>query len=172
MRRLPVREVTVPRRRLERLRSLPNVRFVVHYDLPKNIESYYQEIGRAGRDGLPASAWMVYGLQDVVRNFISGLILLFERPIQVGDSIVVGTVEGRVTRIGIRSSTVRTFDEAEVIEEAIQLAPPLLVAVGIGEAREGSVPGETFAALDGYGARYELIDGCREDIKLERIDLE
>lgn len=45
----------------------PDVRFVVHLDLPKNIEAYYQETGRAGRDGLPSIAWMVYGLQDVVR---------------------------------------------------------------------------------------------------------
>lgn len=43
----------------------PNVRFVAHMDLPKNIEAYYQETGRAGRDGLPATAWMVYGMQDV-----------------------------------------------------------------------------------------------------------
>jgi ATP-dependent DNA helicase RecQ len=44
----------------------PDVRFVAHLDLPKNIEAYYQETGRAGRDGLPAMAWMVYGMQDVV----------------------------------------------------------------------------------------------------------
>ncbi len=43
----------------------PDVRFVAHLDLPKNIEAYYQETGRAGRDGLPAVAWMVYGLQDL-----------------------------------------------------------------------------------------------------------
>ena len=45
----------------------PDVRFVAHIDLPKSIEAYYQETGRAGRDDQPAEAWMIYGLQDVVR---------------------------------------------------------------------------------------------------------
>ncbi len=46
----------------------PDVRFVAHLDMPRSIEGYFQETGRAGRDGLPADAWMVYGLQDVVQQ--------------------------------------------------------------------------------------------------------
>lgn len=56
-----------------------------------------------------------FGLQNVVNNFVSGLILLFERPVQVGDAVQVGATTGEITRIGIRSSTIRTYQGAEVI---------------------------------------------------------
>ncbi len=56
-----------------------------------------------------------FGMQNLVNNFVSGVILMFERPIQVGDTIQVGTLVGKVKQISIRSSTVKTFDGAEVI---------------------------------------------------------
>ncbi len=79
-------------------------------------------VGAAGVDltnfAILAGAFGVgigFGLQDVINNFISGLILLFERPIKVDDMVELGPLVGRVRRIGIRSSTVRTFEGAEVI---------------------------------------------------------
>jgi small-conductance mechanosensitive channel len=71
-----------------------------------------------GRFTLLAGAFGVgigFGLQNVVNNFVSGLILLFERPIQVGDQIELGGLLGEVKHIGIRASTVVTFQGAEVI---------------------------------------------------------
>ena len=56
-----------------------------------------------------------FGLQNIVNNFISGLILVYERPLQVGDTIEVENLLGQVKRIGIRSSNVRTYDGAEVV---------------------------------------------------------
>jgi len=55
------------------------------------------------------------GLQDVVNNFVSGLILLFERPLKVGDTVEVAEVRGEIRHIGLRSSTVRTWDGSEVV---------------------------------------------------------
>ena len=68
-----------------------------------------------------------FGLQNVVNNFVSGLILLFERPVQTGDMIEVGPLQGEVKRIGIRSSTVRTFDGADVIVPNASLISERLV---------------------------------------------
>jgi potassium efflux system protein len=62
-----------------------------------------------------------FGLQNVVNNFVSGLILLFERPIHVGDTIEVGDLLGKVGRIGIRASTVRTWTGADIIVPNSQL---------------------------------------------------
>jgi potassium-dependent mechanosensitive channel len=56
-----------------------------------------------------------FGLQSVVNNFVSGLILLFERPVHAGDTIEIGEVQGEVRRIGIRASTVRTWQGADII---------------------------------------------------------
>ena len=56
-----------------------------------------------------------FGLQNVVNNFVSGLILLFERPLQVGDSVQIAELGGEIRRIGFRSSTIRTWEGAEVI---------------------------------------------------------
>jgi small-conductance mechanosensitive channel len=99
-----------------------------------------------------------FGLQNVVNNFVSGLILLYERPIQVGDVLQVGTLQGRVRRIGIRSSTLATFDGAEVIvPNATLIATDVVnwtlsdrvrrvdIAVGVGY---GSDPRAVLAILD------------------------
>jgi len=62
-----------------------------------------------------------FGLQNVANNFVCGLILLFERPVHVGDIIEVGDLQGEVRRIGIRSSTVRTYQGADIIVPNAQL---------------------------------------------------
>jgi potassium efflux system protein len=56
-----------------------------------------------------------FGLQEIVANFISGLIILFERPIRVGDVVTVGDTDGVVTRIQIRATTIRTWDRQELL---------------------------------------------------------
>jgi small-conductance mechanosensitive channel len=62
-----------------------------------------------------------FGLQSVVNNFVSGLILLFERPVHVGDALQIGDLQGRVRRIGIRASVIRTPQGAEIIVPNAQL---------------------------------------------------
>ncbi|MGH7790417.1 MAG: mechanosensitive ion channel domain-containing protein, partial [Candidatus Binatia bacterium] len=76
------------------------------------------------RFALLAGAFSVgigFGLQTIVNNFVSGLILLFERPVQVGDTVQIGTLTGEIRRIGPRASVVRTFDGADVIVPNSQL---------------------------------------------------
>lgn len=96
------------------------VSMTVHYVLL--LGGFLVALGAAGIDltkfTLLAGAFGVgigFGLQNVVNNFVSGLILLYERPVQVGDHIEIGGLLGEVKRIGIRASTVRTFQGAEVI---------------------------------------------------------
>ncbi len=70
------------------------------------------------RFGLLAGAMGVglgFGLRNIIENFVSGLIIIFERPVEVNDTVEVGNIMGNVERIGIRSSTVKTFDGSEVI---------------------------------------------------------
>jgi potassium efflux system protein len=74
-----------------------------------------------------------FGLQNVVNNFVSGLILLFERPVQVGDRIEMGAIMGDVKRIGIRASIVRTFDGAEVIVPNANLISDLVTNWTLGD---------------------------------------
>jgi len=62
-----------------------------------------------------------FGLQSIVNNFVSGLILLFERPVHVGDAVQLGNLQGRIRRIGIRASVVRTLQGAEIIVPNAQL---------------------------------------------------
>src|SRR5262249_22159206 len=75
------------------------------------------------------------GLQSLVNNFVSGLILQFERPIRIGDVLEVGALGGEVRRIGVRSSTVRTFQGAEVIIPNAMFITDQVVNWTLSEAR-------------------------------------
>lgn len=90
----------------------PDVRFVAHLDLPKTIEAYYQETGRAGRDGAPADAWMIYGLQDVAKlhqmSEASNGDETFKRVEQIKLNAMLGFCEITTCR---RHALLRYFDE-------------------------------------------------------------
>jgi small-conductance mechanosensitive channel len=117
--RLVLEEDVFPRTRLGR--GIPyaistTIQYVVL------LVGFVMALGAAGFDlsnvTLLAGAFGVgigFGLQNVVNNFTSGLVLLFERPIQVGDTVQVGEVMGEIRRIGLRSSTLRSWQGAEVI---------------------------------------------------------
>ncbi len=108
-----------------------------------------------------------FGLQTVVNNFVSGLILLFERPIQIGDMVEVGGLQGEVRRIGARSSTVRTFDGAEVIVPNANLITDPVTNWTLSDRRRrmdievgvayGTDPEVVLELLEGVAAAHELV---------------
>ncbi|HSQ00291.1 MAG TPA: mechanosensitive ion channel domain-containing protein [Candidatus Dormibacteraeota bacterium] len=108
-----------------------------------------------------------FGLQTIVNNFVSGLILLFERPIKVGDLIQVGGFSGEVRHIGIRSSTVRTFEGADVILPNGELVSAAVtnwtftdrmrrIDIPVGVAY-GTDPDQVLALLRGVAVNHPLV---------------
>jgi small-conductance mechanosensitive channel len=120
-----------------------------------------------------------FGLQTVVNNFVSGLILLFERPIQIGDMIEVGELRGEVRRIGARSSTIRTFDGAEVIVPNANLITEPVVNWTLSDRRRrldlevgvayGTDPEAVLALLEGVAEAHSSV---LETPKAEALFLE
>jgi len=108
-----------------------------------------------------------FGLQNIINNFVSGLILQFERPIHIDDILDVDNNSGRVTRIGIRSSTIQTFQGAEVIIPNAILISNKVVNWTLSESRRrrelpvgvayGSDPKVVLKILWDAAARHELV---------------
>jgi ATP-dependent DNA helicase RecQ len=117
----------------------PDVRFVAHLDLPKSVEGYYQETGRAGRDGLPSTAWLAYGLQDVVqlRKMIDGSEgdVAFRRNAQRHLDSMLALCESVTCR---RGQLLEYFGQVDVAEKCDNcdtcLTPP--------ESWDGTVPAQ------------------------------
>jgi potassium efflux system protein len=108
-----------------------------------------------------------FGLQGVVNNFVSGLILLFERPINVGDAVQVGNLQGWVRRIGIRASVLRTLQGAEIIVPNGQLTSEQVTNWTLSDQTRrvdlpvglsyGTVPSEAIALLEEIGRAHPKV---------------
>jgi potassium-dependent mechanosensitive channel len=108
-----------------------------------------------------------FGMQSIVNNFVSGLILLFERPIHVGDIIEVGDLVGEVARIGIRASVVRTYRGAEIIVPNAQLATERVINWTLSDRRRridlavgvdyGSAPERVVEVLESVARNHPAI---------------
>ncbi len=79
------------------------------------LSEIHLDLGRLGWLMAAVGVGLGFGLQEIVSNFVSGIILLVERPVQVGDTVTVGTMSGKVRRINIRATTILNFDRQEVI---------------------------------------------------------
>jgi potassium efflux system protein len=79
------------------------------------LSEMHLDLGRLGWLMAAVGVGLGFGLQEIVSNFVSGIILLVERPVQVGDTVTVGTMSGKVRRINIRATTILNFDRQEVI---------------------------------------------------------
>ncbi len=105
-----------------------------------------------------------FGLQNIVNNFVSGLILLFEKPIKVGDRIEVGSVHGRVTRIGARSSTVLTNDNIAYIIPNLKFVTENIIHWSHADQRvRFRIPIIVAADSDPYLVEQLLLEAARED---------
>jgi small-conductance mechanosensitive channel len=159
--------------RVDLPRGVPRaINIMLHYTLV--VVAFLLAISAAGVDlgklTILAGAFGLgigFGLQNIINNFVSGLILLFERPIQIGDTVEVGTLIGQVKRIGIRSSTIRSYTGAEVIVPNANLVSAevinwtlsdrrrrLMVSVGV---KYGTDPEAVLDILKTVAAEHEKV---------------